>query len=564
MTAAAAEGPGAGAAATAPVMVVIQSRLSSSRLPGKGLLPVAGMPMAVLAARRAATTGRDVVVATSTAPEDDMLARALEAASVRCVRGPLHDTLGRFARTLEGVADETVVVRLTADNVVPDGELVDLLAAELVRRGAGYVRIGGPDSPLPYGVAGEATTAGLLREAALHAVDPAHREHVMPWIRERHGDVEVGLDVPAAWAGLRCTVDTFADYVVADRLFVDVADPVGTPWRDLCTRLAATTVPVSGPNGDGPDGDGPRDRLVLGTVQLGVAYGATHPGGVLDGDAVDEILDACLEAGVRSVDTARAYGLAEDRIGVWRSRRDRGDLRVTTKLRPLDDVPVDGDPGHGRAAARESVLESLAALRTSSVDTVLLHRADDWWRAGGGVRSALADLVDDGTARSVGASLSTPDQLLRLLGDPLCSAVQLPFNLLDGRWSMPAVQEALAARPDVHVVCRSVYLQGLLLSPDPTHWPVGLREHAGPVHAAIDALVADLGRSSPADLCCAYVLGHPWVDAVTLGAHSPEHVRTAAAAVEQEPLGAEETAEVRRRLPSVPERLLDPSRWATG
>jgi len=559
MTAPGAEHPGAAAAATAPVMVVIQSRLSSSRLPGKGLLPVAGMPMAVLAARRAATTGRDVVVATSTAPEDDMLARALEAASVRCVRGPLHDTLGRFARTLEGVADETVVVRLTADNVVPDGELVDLLAAELVRRGAGYVRIGGPDSPLPYGVAGEATTAGLLREAALHAVDPAHREHVMPWIRERHGDVEVGLDVPAAWAGLRCTVDTFADYVVADRLFVDVADPVGTPWRDLCTRLAATTVPVGG-----PDRDRARGRLVLGTVQLGVAYGATHAGGVLDGDAADAILDACLETGVRALDTARAYGIAEQRIGVWRSRRDRGDLRVTTKVRPLDDVPVDGDLAHGRAAVRESVLESLTALRASSVDTVLLHRAADWWRAGGGVRSALADLVEGGTTRSVGASLSTPDELLRLLGDPLCSAVQLPFNLLDERWSAPVVQAALEARPDVHVVCRSVYLQGLLLSPDPSHWPVGLREHAAPVHAALDALVADLGRSSTADLCCAYVLGHPWVDAITLGAHTPDHVRAAADAVGRPPLTAEESAEVRRRVPTVPERLLDPSRWATA
>ncbi len=58
--------------------VVIQARTTSSRLPAKALLPLGGIPMAVLVAQRVARSGAfDVVVATSIEPEDDLLARII-------------------------------------------------------------------------------------------------------------------------------------------------------------------------------------------------------------------------------------------------------------------------------------------------------------------------------------------------------------------------------------------------------------------------------------------------------------------------------------------------------
>ena len=45
--------------------VVIQSRLNSSRLPGKALMTIGGMPLIELVARRASRDGHEVVVATS-------------------------------------------------------------------------------------------------------------------------------------------------------------------------------------------------------------------------------------------------------------------------------------------------------------------------------------------------------------------------------------------------------------------------------------------------------------------------------------------------------------------
>ena len=60
---------------TAPrVRIVLQARTSSHRLPAKSLLPVAGVPLAVLCAHRLGSTGREVVLATSTERSDDLLA----------------------------------------------------------------------------------------------------------------------------------------------------------------------------------------------------------------------------------------------------------------------------------------------------------------------------------------------------------------------------------------------------------------------------------------------------------------------------------------------------------
>ena len=142
--------------------------------------------MVVLAAQRAGTTGAEVVVATSDRPEDDVIASTVEDAGILVVRGPLDDPLRRFAIATADLDDDDVVVRLTADNVVPDGELVSLLAAE-VTGSAAYTRVGGDDPTLPYGVAGEAFTARALREADQEATDPADREHVTPYVRRVHG-----------------------------------------------------------------------------------------------------------------------------------------------------------------------------------------------------------------------------------------------------------------------------------------------------------------------------------------------------------------------------------------
>ena len=76
-------------------LVIIQARVGSRRLPAKSLVNFRGLPIAILAARRAASRGHNVVLATSTEASDDMLVNAAAAAGLAVVRGPLDDVLAR-------------------------------------------------------------------------------------------------------------------------------------------------------------------------------------------------------------------------------------------------------------------------------------------------------------------------------------------------------------------------------------------------------------------------------------------------------------------------------------
>lgn len=555
------------------VLVVLQSRLCSSRLPGKALLTIGGLPMVVLAARRAASTGLCVVVAIGDESSDDPLSAALRGYDVPLMRGPLHDPLARFEQAAAGLAPDDVVVRLTGDNVVPNGALLDGLLAHRRRTGANYVRM---DDRLPHGLGAEAFSAGLLRAAAASAVAGHDREHVTPWMR-RHGvEAQFRPDgVPTAWSRLRCTVDRLDDFHQAVAVVSAEADPLTVGWRALLQRWAESqrTAAHVEPRRPNPIGQGP---LVLGTAQLGMAYGAANPGGLPDDAAAADVLRVAAVCGVSHVDTARAYGSGERRIGdaggpaprAPGEQRARSGLRrpmgVVTKLAPLDHLSPHASARRARAAVEDSVAASLSELRATRVDALLVHRWTDWSKSGGAVADRLTELRTAKVTTLLGASVSTPDELVEALSEPRVAYVQMPFNLLDRRWLSVRVSEALARRPDVVVTARSVFLQGLLVAGDRARWP-GVAEAGGMdvpgTLKTLHELTHDLDRDSVADLCMAYVLGHAFVTSVVLGAETPEQVREQAALVRRRPLTGAQISTVRQRLPAGPEALVDPSRW---
>ncbi len=105
------------------------------------------------------------MVATSEEPSDDALVEILGRHGIRVVRGPLEDVLARYALAAAGLSDEAIVVRLTADNVVPDGVLVEELVAAFAESGAEYLSEASPQSRLPYGLGGEVFSVATLRKA---------------------------------------------------------------------------------------------------------------------------------------------------------------------------------------------------------------------------------------------------------------------------------------------------------------------------------------------------------------------------------------------------------------
>lgn len=222
-------------------MILLQARTSSTRLPAKVLLPVSGIPAVVLAARRAANTGGDVLVVTSADPSDDLLASILEDYQVPYFRGALANVLQRFVDATADLADDAIVVRLTADNLFPDGWFVDRMVELFQDEKLDYLDSGEPVCGLPYGMSAEITRAGLLREAVSNSTAPEDLEHVTPYIRRQYGVHNfLGL-AHMKLSNYRCTIDLLEDYLKVAKVFRMTTDPVQTP----CLRLLEHLVDVS-------------------------------------------------------------------------------------------------------------------------------------------------------------------------------------------------------------------------------------------------------------------------------------------------------------------------------
>lgn len=218
-------------------LAVLQARLSSSRLPGKVLMPVGGMPMICFMIERLRRSRRidRLVLATSSDASDDALAEAVAAHGTAVVRGPLDDVLGRFVMALEAFPAE-VVVRLTGDCPLIDPAVVDRVIECVTTGRAPYASNTTPPT-YPDGLDCEAFPADLLRHAAAEARLLSEREHVTPWIRAAVADRSETVRCSVDLSSLRWTVD-YADDLELVRAMVARLGPAALD-ADLFDLLRA-------------------------------------------------------------------------------------------------------------------------------------------------------------------------------------------------------------------------------------------------------------------------------------------------------------------------------------
>lgn len=543
------------------VRVIVQARTTSYRLPGKALLPLAGVPSAVLCALRARNRGADVVVATSSDPSDDRLTAVLRDAGLAVMRGPLDDVLARFHKAASDLPAGSIVVRLTADNSFPDGRFVDALVRDMMDRNLDYLGANSPVDGLPYGMSAEAFTIEALRAAQRTAETAYDREHVTPWIVRHWGAPIFELPGPRPrLSHLRCTLDDLQDYLRLVKVFEKAGDAVRVPWEELCRilqRIAGVPswrVPFRVRNGE------VHGELALGTVQFGMNYGIVNLAGKPSDEEARAMIRRAVTHGVTSFDTARDYGSSEAVLGRVIKENFPGRCSIVTKLGSLSHLSANASPRSVQDAVDVSILTSCLQLGRKPLDAVLLHQWGHRTAFGGSLWKRLLELKRDGLIAKLGASVYHPSEGLEALADPDVSMIQIPFNILDYRWKGSGFIDGLKKRPDVLVNVRSVLLQGILAAPARL-WPkIGLKD-SGKWARKIASLSKRLGRAGALDLCVAYVRAQPWLTSLVMGMESVSQVDENLRCFLKPPLTAAECALCERELGGAPERLLNPSLW---
>jgi len=217
--------------------ILLQTRLTSTRLPGKALLSVRSYPMFLLSFYRATKSGLPGIVVTSDHQSDDLIANVCKTQNVNFYRGHLNNVLRRFYDATINLNCEDIIVRLTADNLFPDGEFIQELLDIFSNIDVDILSTDSPKDKLPYGLSVEIFRVKSLREAFTKAHDDFDLEHVTPWMKRNKKYSSYLSNLKTDYAHLSCTVDTLEEYVNICKVMNIHNDPIKTSWKDLCETL---------------------------------------------------------------------------------------------------------------------------------------------------------------------------------------------------------------------------------------------------------------------------------------------------------------------------------------
>lgn len=192
-------------------------------------------------------------------------------------------------------------------------------------------------------------------------------------------------------------------------------------------------------------------KFILGTANFGMTYGITGQGNKLSKGNIADILSTARILNVAQIDTAPAYGNAEQIIG----EIGVGAFKLTTKLHGLatDDWP----------SIISKIEQSSTDLKINMpFDTILAHdpleiSGQDYLI----VYNNLSKLKEYGYTKKIGLSIYNADQMKLIRNVFLPDVVQVPVNLLDQR--VFESDEFLRLKDlgcEIHA--RSIFLQGLL------------------------------------------------------------------------------------------------------
>lgn len=186
------------------VVLIIQARMGSSRLPGKSMLDLAGSPLVgrILERVKRCTKLDDIVLAIPHTERDLILYELGESYGIKVFANSEHDLVERYYQAaIWSKAD--IVGRLPADNPTPEPSEIDRIVEHhisLGRRGfSSNLSVIG-DSEYPDGIGAEMFDLSLLAEARVKHTDPRQREHV----HLNFFDYTTGLAVDPQW----CPIST--------------------------------------------------------------------------------------------------------------------------------------------------------------------------------------------------------------------------------------------------------------------------------------------------------------------------------------------------------------------
>ena len=211
------------------VAAVLQARMTSTRMPGKSLLPLAGVPLIehIINRLKAVANLDHIVLAVPDLQSEIPLIEKAKQLSITIIKGPEEDVLKRFLIAADQVKAQHIV-RVCGDDPLIDRQLMRSLIDNHLKQDADYTIT---SDPIPLGTGTEVARVDTLKQIAKTTTAPKYREHVTTWFQDHpKTGVQPRISAPAYLINkpYRLTVDTESDLTLMENIF-----------RNFCTSVSS-------------------------------------------------------------------------------------------------------------------------------------------------------------------------------------------------------------------------------------------------------------------------------------------------------------------------------------
>jgi len=207
------------------IVVIVQARMGSTRLPGKVLKEVDGKPLLGYLFDRLKQMQHPatLVLATTQAEEDKKLLKFAKSIGVGSYAGDENDVLDRYYQACKKYKAD-VVVRVTGDCTLIEPRIVDQILDVFLNNDYDYVSNVNPPT-YPDGIDTEIFSFQALERAWNEAELKSEREHVTPFIRNRT-DIftQMNVNYDQDWSDYRLTVDEEEDFNLISQIILHFKD----------------------------------------------------------------------------------------------------------------------------------------------------------------------------------------------------------------------------------------------------------------------------------------------------------------------------------------------------
>jgi len=202
--------------------IIIQARMTSTRLPRKVMLPLCGKTVLEVLVDRIKKYKDNIIIATTNDGSEEPIVNLCKKSNIKYFQGSMDNVLERYYLSAKefGAGNKDVIVRITSDCPLIDVSILERVVSFFKEGGYDYAsnRI---DRTVPVGLDVEVFNFSVLKDAYKKATLGYEREHVTPYIYLTKKDkYRIGSFLDATDnSKYRLTLDEESDYLAIKEVY---------------------------------------------------------------------------------------------------------------------------------------------------------------------------------------------------------------------------------------------------------------------------------------------------------------------------------------------------------